>query len=195
MQLLRKLFMIFLFMAVYGQLTSCATSKPRHYSSNVVQYLYPNKRQPVEIPEIPLLSLPLKVGIAFVPETMSNHKTLTELNKTDLMKEVSTHFKKYDFVKSIEIIPSPYLTQNGSFANLDQIRTMFGIDVIALLSYDQTPLGLILCRVKRMTPIRWLMPQFMTSKAVKCYLGHQARVILRVWQPLLICQNRYAKTV
>ncbi len=138
MQLLRKLFMIFLFMAVYGQLTSCATSKPRHYSSNVVQYLYPNKRQPVEIPEIPLLSLPLKVGIAFVPETMSNHKTLTELNKTDLMKEVSTHFKKYDFVKSIEIIPSPYLTQNGSFANLDQIRTMFGIDVIALLSYDQT---------------------------------------------------------
>ncbi len=138
MKLLRRLFMIFLFMAVYGQLTSCATSKSKHYSSNVVQYLYPNKRQPVEMPEIPLLSLPLRVGIAFVPETMSNHKTLTELNKTDLMKEVSTHFKKYDFVKSIEIIPSPYLTQNGSFANLDQIRTMFGIDVIALLSYDQT---------------------------------------------------------
>jgi rhombotail lipoprotein len=125
-------------MAVYGLLTSCATSKSRHYSSNVVQYLYPNKKQPVEMPEIPLLSLPLRVGIAFVPETTSNYKTLTELNKADLMKEVSTHFKKYDFVKSIEIIPSPYLTRNGSFANLDQIRTMFGIDVIALLSYDQT---------------------------------------------------------
>ncbi len=138
MKLLRRLFMIFLFMAVYGLLTGCATSKSKHYSSNVVQYLYPNKRQPIEMPEIPSLSLPLKVGIAFVPETMSNHKTLTELNKTDLMKEVSTHFKKYDFVKSIEIIPSPYLTKNGSFANLDQIRTMFGIDVIALLSYDQT---------------------------------------------------------
>lgn len=138
MKLLRRLFMIFLFMAVYGLLTSCATSKSRHYSSNVVQYLYPNKKQPVEMPEIPLLSLPLRVGIAFVPETTSNYKTLTELNKADLMKEVSTHFKKYDFVKSIEIIPSPYLTRNGSFANLDQIRTMFGIDVIALLSYDQT---------------------------------------------------------
>ncbi|MCK5522337.1 MAG: rhombotarget lipoprotein [Thiomargarita sp.] len=138
MKLLRKLFMIFLFMAVYGLLTGCATSKSKHYSSNVVQYLYPNKRQPVEMPKIPSLSLPLKVGIAFVPETTSNHKTLTELNKADLMNEVSTHFKKYDFVKSIEIIPSPYLTQNGSFANLDQIRTMFGIDVIALLSYDQT---------------------------------------------------------
>jgi rhombotail lipoprotein len=129
--------MIFLFMVVYGMLTGCATSKLRHYSSNVVQYLYPNQKQHVETPEIPLLSLPLSVGIAFVPETTS-HKTLTEANKVDLMTEVSTHFKKYDFVKAIEIIPSPYLTRNGSFTNLDQIRTMFGIDVIVLLSYDQT---------------------------------------------------------
>ncbi|EDN66729.1 conserved hypothetical protein [Beggiatoa sp. PS] len=82
--------------------------------------------------------MPLSVGIAFVPETTGNHRTLTEVNKVDLMNEVSTHFKKYDFVKSIEIISSPYLTRKGSFANLDQIRTMFGIDVIALISYDQT---------------------------------------------------------
>lgn len=55
-----------------------------------------------------------------------------------LMDEVSKHFKKYEFVKEIELIPSPYLTGKGSFANLDQIRTMYGVDVIALLSYDQT---------------------------------------------------------
>jgi len=54
------------------------------------------------------------------------------------MDEVSKHFKKYEFVKEIELIPSPYLTEKGSFANLDQIRTMYGVDVIALLSYDQT---------------------------------------------------------
>jgi len=135
MKLLSTLIM---FVAVYGMLTGCATTKSRHYSSNVVQYLYPNQRQHVETPQIPLLSLPLKVGIAFVPETMATPLTLTEMNKVDLMNEVSTHFKKYDFVKSIEIISSPYLTRNGSFANLDQIRTMFGVDVIALLSYDQT---------------------------------------------------------
>jgi rhombotail lipoprotein len=40
-------------------------------------------------------------------------------------------------VKSIEIIPTAYLTPKGGFANLDQIRTMYGLDVIALLSYDQ----------------------------------------------------------
>jgi rhombotail lipoprotein len=129
---------LLIFVAVYGMLTGCATSSSKHYSSNVVQYLYPNQKQHVETPQIPLLSLPLKVGIAFVPETMGTPLTLTEMNKVDLMNEVSTHFKKYDFVKSIEIISSPYLTRNGSFANLDQIRTMFGIDVIALLSYDQT---------------------------------------------------------
>jgi len=129
---------LLIFVAVYSMLTGCATSSSKHYSSNVVQYLYPNQRQHVETPQIPLLSLPLKVGIAFVPETMATPLTLTEMNKVDLMNEVSTHFKKYDFVKSIEIISSPYLTRNGSFANLDQIRTMFGVDVIALLSYDQT---------------------------------------------------------
>jgi rhombotail lipoprotein len=62
---------------------------------------------------------------------------LTEKKKTDLMQEVANHFKKYPYVKDIEIIPSAYLTPRGSFTNLDQIRTMYGVDVIALLSYDQ----------------------------------------------------------
>jgi len=53
------------------------------------------------------------------------------------MQEVANYFKKYPFVKEIEIIPSAYLRPRGSFTNLDQIRTMYGVDVIALLSYDQ----------------------------------------------------------
>jgi rhombotail lipoprotein len=62
---------------------------------------------------------------------------LTEKRKSDLMQEVADHFKKYPFVKDIEIIPSAYLRPGGSFSNLEQIRTMYGVDVIALLSYDQ----------------------------------------------------------
>ncbi len=53
------------------------------------------------------------------------------------MKRVADHFKKYPYVKDIELIPGAYLKQKGSFANLDQIRTMYGVDVIALVSYDQ----------------------------------------------------------
>jgi rhombotail lipoprotein len=128
-------------------IAGCATSG--HYSSSIVQYLYPEQSEPVESPEIPVLSLPLKVGIAFVPgarenrirygpANLSNASALNEKEKILLMQEVSNHFKKYEFVKSIDLIPSAYLKPKGSFANLDQIRTMFGVDVIALLSYDQS---------------------------------------------------------
>jgi rhombotail lipoprotein len=63
--------------------------------------------------------------------------TFSESQKMDLMKQISGQFKQYPFVKSIELIPTAYLTPRGGFANLDQIRTMYGVDVMALLSYDQ----------------------------------------------------------
>ena len=55
----------------------------------------------------------------------------------ELMKKVASHFRDPSLVKSIEIIPSAYLTPKGSFENLDQLRSMFGVDVVALISYDQ----------------------------------------------------------
>ncbi len=118
--------------------TSCGTMRSHHRSSSAVQYLYPNQNNHIEKPAIPRLALPLKVGIAFVPERRRRYHTLTERDKMELMKEVSNNFKKFGFVKSIELIPSAYLRPKGSFANLDQIRTMYDIDVIALLAYDQT---------------------------------------------------------
>lgn len=124
--------------AILTLMTGCAIQTKHHRRSSVVQYLYPDRKDYVEIPGIPRLALPLRVGIAFVPENTAKNQALTETDKMDLMKEVSLHFKKYDFVKSIELIPSAYLRKDGGFANLDQIRTMYGIDVITVLSYDQT---------------------------------------------------------
>jgi rhombotail lipoprotein len=66
-----------------------------------------------------------------------NSGSLTETEKTRLLERLADHFRRHEFVGDIEVIPSVYLTPNGSFANLDQIRTMHGIDVIALVSYDQ----------------------------------------------------------
>lgn len=127
----------------------CAGQQVRTRSS-VVDYLYPKKEDTVVQPAVPRLSLPLKVGIAFVPEhhiersgisvwsgTAATGGHLTETQKTGLLDKVAKRFENYDFIKSIEVIPSSYLTQGGSFANLDQIRSMFGVDVIALVSYDQ----------------------------------------------------------
>jgi len=134
---------------VFAMITSCGFMTTNR-SSSVVQYLYPYKKGYVETADIPRLELPLRIGIAFVPEdTVNGHslfipekfvqgQSLTERDKMELMAEVRKHFKNYDFVKSIELIPSAYLTKEGSFTNLDQIRTMYGIDAIVLLSYDQT---------------------------------------------------------
>ena len=130
----------------------CAT-QARYYSS-VVDYLYPGT-SPIERPAVPVMSIPMKVAIAFVPDTNNQRQrtlwqefhqgraststgmVLTEKQKIDLMQEVSSHFRKYPYIGSIEIIPSAYLMPKGSFANLDQIRTMYGVDAVALLAYDQ----------------------------------------------------------
>ena len=137
---------------VLGMLvTGCTMSV--HRSSSIVDYLYPDQQEIVEVPDIPRLELPLRIGVAFVlsneiksggegvfPVSRTGTKVLTEVKKIDLMEKVSENFRQLEFVKSIELIPSAYLKRKGSFENLRQIRTMYGIDVIALLSYDQTQL-------------------------------------------------------
>ncbi|UCD78710.1 MAG: rhombotarget lipoprotein [Desulfobacterales bacterium] len=138
MKSFRNYSLMLLILLVCVAFMGCAHQTKRHHSSSVYEYLYSDKEGHIESPSIPILSLPLRVGIAFVPETGGRHDTLTEKDKMDLMNEVAKHFKKYKFVKDIELIPSAYLTGKGSFANLDQIRTMYGVDAIALLSYDQT---------------------------------------------------------
>lgn len=130
--------LVLLVAAMCAMTASCGFMGTQHRSSSVVQYLYPTKKDHIETPGIPRLALPLRVGIAFVPEIAGRGQGLTERDKMELMKEISQHFRKYDYVGSIELIPSAYLQAEGSFANLDQIRTMYGIDVITLLSYDQT---------------------------------------------------------
>jgi len=108
------------------------------YTSSVVEYLYPGTAK-AEVATIPRLALPISVGVAFVPEATGRRalKRLGEKEKMDLMVRISTQFRSLPFVRDIELIPTAYLTNHGGFRNLDQIRTMYGIDAIALLSYDQ----------------------------------------------------------
>lgn len=118
--------------------------------SSVVAYLYPKEDAPVIQPSIPVLKLPIKLGVAFVPEQASlgggtnfwtgrsiGSEGLTETKKMDILEKIASHFKAQKFIGDIQAIPSAYLTPGGSFTNLDQIKTMYGVDVIALVSYDQ----------------------------------------------------------
>ena len=149
MRLMNNYLKIVLVMVLFSMMEGCGFMSTNR-SSSVVQYLYPNTKGYIETPTIPRLALPLQVGIAFVPddsvkgrsffipEKIVQGQNLTERDKMELMEKVKKHFQKYEYVDSIELIPSPYLTKEGGFANLDQIRTMYGIDVVVLLSYDQT---------------------------------------------------------
>ena len=121
-------------------------SPTSHRANSLYNYLYANEANHQDAPAIPVLSLPLRVGIAFVPmdhpKNAGNYYSpdegrFSETEKMDLMKQISADFRSYPFVKSIELIPTAYLTPRGGFANLDQIRTMYRVDVMALLSYDQ----------------------------------------------------------
>jgi rhombotail lipoprotein len=138
----------FVFLSVF-LVVSCSSQQVGTKSS-VVDYLYPKDAVKVVEPSIPVLKLPIKLGIAFVPAQSSRKhgsniwsgngalaSGLTEIKKMQILGQVSGHFKKYPFVGEIQEIPSTYLTPGGSFTNLDQIKTMYGIDVMALVSYDQ----------------------------------------------------------
>lgn len=121
--------------------SGCAMGRNTFHAASAVDFLYPYIKYPVVTPAIPPLSPPIRIGIAFVPGGGSYSKynifALAENRKMDLMRQVSDRLKTYPFVKGVEIIPSAYMKAKGSFANLEQIRTMYGIDVIVLISYDQ----------------------------------------------------------
>ncbi len=117
---------------------ACATGNNSRFTSSAVDYLYGGEEQ-VATPSIPRLSLPMRVGIAFVPgDTGGHHQhVITENEKMRLIRRITDEFKELPFVEAIEEIPTAYLRPRGGFTNLDQIKSMYDIDVIALLSYDQ----------------------------------------------------------
>lgn len=113
--------------------------------TSLMKFLYPTKETATQKPEIPTLTLPLRVGIAWVPQDTGSRTGFNAVNdpftaeeRHRLLENVSTNFTSHRFVRDIQIIPSTYVQPGGGFENLDQLRTMFGVDVIALVALDQT---------------------------------------------------------
>jgi rhombotail lipoprotein len=122
--------------------TGCAglvEGKRSHRASSVVDYLYPDKANAIDKPATTHLTLPIDVGIAFVPSTADRDakQGIDATRKLTLTERVAAGFGEHDFIGNVELIPAAYLRPGGSFENLDQIRTMYGVDIMVLLSYDQ----------------------------------------------------------
>ncbi len=107
-------------------------------SSSLVDYLYPGGEEPPPYDEtVPQLNLPLRVGLAFVPGTTRQTEGLSEAHKLVLLNRVKEAFEQREFIQSISIIPDTYLRSSRGFKTIDQIARIYGLDIIALVSYDQ----------------------------------------------------------
>ena len=105
-------------------------------SSSLVDYLYPKGEQPPEqTPAIPRLQLPLRVGIAFVP-TRYGTSTIPEATRTELFDGVRAAFIDREYIEHIEVIPDTYLRSANGFDGMQQVARLYGVDVMALVSYD-----------------------------------------------------------
>lgn len=110
-------------------------------SSSLVDYLYPEGSVPPAFDEqVPQLRLPLRVGLAFVPPARSTPGTqavLSESDRTALLERVKSRFTDRKYISSIEMIPETYLRSTRGFDGVSQVARLYGVDVMALVSYDQ----------------------------------------------------------
>lgn len=117
-------------------------------SSSLVDYLYPNPKQrgglsaqvdPAQARQttLPQITIPARVGIAFVPTQTYRHNPLSLKTQMDLLNQTKARFAAYPFVEHIEVIPSNYLQTRGGFTNLEQVARLYDVDIMALVSYDQ----------------------------------------------------------
>ncbi|WP_372738666.1 rhombotarget lipoprotein [Neptunomonas sp.] len=131
-----------LFAVIALFLTSCASyfglEGRRGVSSSLVDYLYPDGQVPPKHDETtPHLRLPLTVGLAFVPSEKGTSFSLPESKKTQLLEVVKQKFVGLDYVKEITIVPETYMRSSKGFEGVGQIARLYGLDIVALVSYDQ----------------------------------------------------------
>lgn len=128
-------------LCLFSVMVACATKPPElytNYKTSMIRFLGSDENM-IKSQEniVPTIVVPLKVGFAFAPSNDFGWG-FPEKERMILMEEIASQFKEYKFVESIELIPSLYLEEGGGFSNLDKLRNLFDIDVILLLSYDQS---------------------------------------------------------
>lgn len=120
--------------------TSCMSPETRVRRSSLMDYLYPKQDSAPAPSASARLQLPLKLGIAFVPEANASWRVqglMSPAQEKPLAEVVRKAFKDRPWVAEIKLIPSTYLRTRGGFDNLEQVARMYGVDVVALLSVDQ----------------------------------------------------------
>jgi len=134
----------FLGLAAVLALTGCANltcfsacQRHAHNSTSLVEFLYPNGTPPPQDSQ-PQLHLPLRVGLTFLPSSGSEAQNgLDAAHKEALLQEIRQRFLSRKFVAEIVVIPDYYLQGKRGFEGLEAVQRLYGVDLMALVSYDQ----------------------------------------------------------
>jgi rhombotail lipoprotein len=106
------------------------------HSSSLVDFLYPDGRLPP--PQMsPQLTIPLRVGLAFLPCANNQEAGLDEAHKQQLLERIKQRFAGRRFVSEIAVIPDYYLAGRRGFGGLESVKRLYDLDVVALVSFDQ----------------------------------------------------------
>jgi rhombotail lipoprotein len=109
-----------------------------HNSSSLVEFLYPNGATPPQQNAIPQLRIPLRVGLAFLPSNASDPTGgLDAAHREELLERIRERFSDRKFVAEIVLVPDYYLANHRGFAGLEAVQRLYGLDLMALVSYDQ----------------------------------------------------------
>jgi rhombotail lipoprotein len=132
--------------AICAGLAGCALLSPcapycntvTHNSSSLVQFLYPNGAEPPAANQVPELHVPLRIGLAFLPESGPGRGNgPTAAQREALLERIQEHFSHRRFVAQIVLIPDYYLTGARGFEGLQGVQRLYDVDLMALVSYDQ----------------------------------------------------------
>lgn len=119
--------------AEMGCLPNCQ-SHTRNASS-LVEFLYPHGEAPPQ-DAMPVLHIPLRVGLSFLPPSGAP-STLDEAQQAVLLERIRQRFLSRGFVSDIVLIPDYYLEGHRGYEGLQGVQRLYGVDLIALVSYDQ----------------------------------------------------------
>ena len=112
-------------------------------SSSLVEFLYPHGSAPPQQNAIPQLRIPLRVGLAFLPSDAVNRiggdatGGLDAAHQQVLLERIRQRFSSRKFVAEIVVIPDYYLRGHSGFEGLEGVQRLYGVDLMALVSYDQ----------------------------------------------------------
>ncbi len=125
-----------LLLLAFAVLLSGCIATSTQVRSSALDFLYPKGSPAIPATDVSL-KVPTRVGIAFPPEKGFSPGSFTEDRKQQLLERIKGAFRDRKNIAGVEVVPSTYLAPEGGFDNLDRIASAFGVDVVALVSYDQ----------------------------------------------------------